>query len=873
MTDTSAIKIRRDLMFRLSYSGSDNVAFHQNLNTSIKYEICDFIVKVTNKRNDRIRYGMLVDIEDAGALWENCYLLEIPTVLTSTKEVENKQIDIIKKYIIEMRAKWNVFYKAFKKNDQKEMTIDEFDNIQRTISSADGRWQLLRTFRKNSKYYKPFTTSLLGTQYKEHTKETMKKELLKMRMSFFVGEEYSIDVDWAFPYICFNDDRKIAHFKMKNESAGLDKIYYPFHDFSSGQNKDLNLDNLIKVDEYNTFSSDSPGISLKPNFYTLFSYYTYLIDEIEKLKQENVDELKVYYNSIVNLNIIREKMLNNSPLKDMQDQDIENLIVNNMERWKNREGGTIDSGFLGSEEGNIASVACGLHDIDDTITVFTEIIKDENVNGRNKKRSEDIEFISYQLFKSMNKETNKFVKPLFENLWAFNKDIFGFDLFFEKANNLISQSEHADAMIENYMKDNLFEHKVLNEPTIGANDEKKPNPFLWENAVYRSDVILPKIWLLYNQRYDVIKNLKNIGENADISKRITDSTPHSGQVNSNFLDNHMPEDPLTNRGTSNVSDILPHNRNKALANYLLGGNKIDNIGKMEEEIAKCVDKYIGTKIYKDTPFAKLEQLHSEIYDIKYKFLKQNDIDIKGSISHLDGSVLVIVNLLIFNKALNELSKHSTIENHLKLYTVAFSVVSDVGNLAASRFFGVQATLSKKALSKISHVAARKSALTLGRLEFAAGGVGGVLGIVWSAYDCVSSLTDRRYKDSILDSISGIGCGISMVGLLLDSTVIGIVPGLTCNVIGTAIILASQFIKYNNSWSGEIEDTCQGILGDNLELGGMGDMEKWFEEFEQKTVRLQWLSNDEIREIGLITKRVKEFIYDMDTYDYITVPNN
>ncbi|MEZ5504697.1 MAG: hypothetical protein R3F38_01400 [Gammaproteobacteria bacterium] len=209
-------QIRTDLMFQFENSDLGD--------TYLSYHLNDFIVrveKVVGGGDGEVRYGVMLDFENDDTVFKKSYILEIPASSRSQEARKKEQESVIVEYINQMRDRFSGFYASA----MKAGTVDEFDKAKRSIASADGKWNIVRQFRKQrlSKFLDWIVNKDIGSR------QDAEEYLVRNRMAFETNQEYIVSVDWAVPYICYKDSHKVSHF---DGGYGNGSLFYPFHNFA-----------------------------------------------------------------------------------------------------------------------------------------------------------------------------------------------------------------------------------------------------------------------------------------------------------------------------------------------------------------------------------------------------------------------------------------------------------------------------------------------------------------------------------------------------------------------------------------------------------------------------------------------------------------
>ena len=866
----NSILMKNDITFTIDFSKTLNLATENEKFLFKGYD--DYLVRLENIKTEEVRYGIMVNFYEYGNFGKECYLLEIPvdSGLTGRKR-EQKQAETIKNYIDEMRKNWMNFYGKETKAEQ-DQTITEFDRIEKSKKSAYGRWNYMRNFKNISWAYNSASKWFFKITHRLRRSE-LKEKILFYRMPLKVGAKYKITLDWSIPYICFDDGWSVSHFKKENRIAhGNDKTFYPFHDFHGASNKKFTK---FEIKE------NTKNLKCKPHLYTFLSFYSHVIDIIDRLSNQCYWELEHYYTYVQKLGVIQNILTSLGPLKNYSQEDFDKLINSDtINKW---------DGDIDDDKNYDLDLARGITDIRELINIYSEIIIKENKDGRNASKSQDIEFCSGILMDTFFK--NKDVEKCYEDLWAHNYDVYGVDLYVERICELIIQTIFKEEFYRDILKKNLYEHDVLNDSKIGASDNGL-DVELWANMFYRGTNILVHTWTLYYNVREIAEEIsfKN-SKNIDLKHRIIPKpSHHEGDIATWIMD----EMGIGKNGM--YDDFYPRwklsdPQIRKLTNYLLEGNKIDKLKKAEALLAEGIKAILGNGTYQAVPFDKIEKINWLAKRIKYDLMKEQGIDLKKlNIDKPGGVAIASVNMLIAAVAFsNAYGDSGTTEMKLRAWTVALSVTSDIGNVIA-KYYGIQATLSRKTLQEMAKngmkIGARRAALGLGILEGVGGSVGGLLGAAWYGYDMVGDLHKGNKKDAVAHSAAAIGCLIAASALIFPPA------AAVLAIVGFLVVATAEVIRIFRMLSTEVEDYCRKLYGNEFdinkisanEIRGLDRLRLWQEELDDEKVVLPFglnydkrgfsiwnIINEDTTDIGYLeklTKRVDSFLTDWDLFDNV-----
>ena len=842
MTDTTP-RFRADLKFTFDDYGLGMQMANYHLN--------DLIVQVEKKgANDEIRYGLMVEFESDDGYWTNNYIIEIPVPAGPPAERKAAQEDLIKQYITEMRDKFQSFFDS----STRTTTADEIHKVEQSLNSVEGQWDILRKFRQQHLVH--FAKWLVNIEKLDD--ETYFK-LVSNRMIFEEGAEYYITVDWAVPYITFEKEHLVDHFDTQSPHADH---YFPFHNFHWQK---LDLSSEVKIPKQDDYTySHLTGITLKPNNYALFSYYSYLIDEIHGLQEANYQNVKHYHQYAINLSQIQNIIFKHSPLSKCSEQQVEDYIKQHNDKW---DGDTPDHDD--DKPGrHIAALARGFTDLSATQAIIGEIIEREAEQGRNQRNQGKIIQFSYSLKASL--WDNPFARDNYSDLWAFNRDRFGIDLFLAKLMKLLADTEVGKDICQKYLVEMLYEHPALEETYQGVTADQregKINISEWGNIFYRSHNLLFNTWMQFYKWREGTNSLRK----HVYATKIGSQTPTPGHIAKWIGENEIFPNSIA--GSSTPSQLydrweLSDVKMRKLADYLLGGNKTSKLIAVEEAILDEIKILFSGQSFKEIPFDKIDELHAKILTVKNDLLTQKLNLPTDRISKTLDYGSAAVNSLLTVMAYSNASKSKSNEAWLRAHTTAIGLLSDVGNSIAT-MRGVTVSLNRSVLSTASGTA-RLAGSTLGRLQLIGGGVGGVLGAVWSSWDAFNNFYEGNSKDAILDTISAVGCMIGTVGLFLDATVIGLVPGIILNIVSFLTVLVAQLLKYFRTFSGKYEDYVNFLYGKDLEEGGINRLRLMEDEIEDDLVKIPFEMSygPGLKELTALLERVDDFLGDWDTFDEI-----
>lgn len=837
----NAYQIRTDLLFQF-----DNTQLGESY---LSYNLNDFLVrveKISPESENEVRYGVMLDFEKDDTIFKKSYLLEIPVSATTSESRKAAQEEIIKQYIAEMRDKFQSFYAQ----ETTAGTVDEFDKMERTLNSADGKWNIIRKFRKQ--HLTRFLDWLLIKSISSKT--DAEKYLVQNRMAFETHQEYLISVDWAVPYICFKEDHKVSHF---NGGYGNANLYHPFHNFA-WQSEEYCTKISVEADKDYARQYER-GIAIKPSNYSLFAFYSHVIDEICYLQQENYQAIKPYYVYIQNLNSIRSLLTQFGPVAKLSENELEAL---NLERTEDWDGDTSDD-WWGDHN---ADFARGLTDISEAIELFNGVVLQESKTGRNANRSVQIEALAYNLKNAL--LDNQYATSNYSDLWAFNLDGFGIDLFIEKTLTILSQMPYAEEIYNDFLKESLYEHKILDE-TIEKGDRPDIDIMEWGNILYRSDNLTFNLWMSF---YPIREKIVNLHKGHHFTYKVAHQTPHPGKIDQWIIDNAIAPQSLlgtearvgTNTAPQDYTEWkLSDEQIRKLTNYLLGGGQIEELKSIEADLSSKIKQLLGTVSFKDVPFDRIEELHRHLLELKESLVEKLPAPDLGRIQHGLNFSAAGINLLLARITYdNAYAPGASLEAKLRAHTLAIGVFSDVANTIA-KFKGIEATLIRTAAKK----AGARTAISLGAIEFLGGGVGGVLGAIWFVIDGFRAFDDGLLEHSALDLISAAGCIIGAAGLAAHGSIIGIPAGIACNIIGFSLVLIAQLLKYTRVFISAPEEVSRKIISSALEDGGVDKFKHFHNEMDSINLELP-TSLPRFDYAEELIERITNFIMDWDTFDSV-----
>jgi len=712
----------------------------------------------------------------------------------------------------------------------------------------------LKQFWTSPSKYKSFFIWLCENNFKKtlSSEQTFELDFGEHLIELVINETYELYLDWALPYICFSEKYKVGVFKGVR---GKD-WFYPFHNF---QPHGYGQGTTITVREKDHNYTHSNIIRLKQTNYSLFAYWFILIQKVEILRWESLKALEPYFQYINNLGAIESVFLNYGPLSKMTPSQIEKMIHDPNFEWT---GHVSNTWFDSWKVEHIYQLAHGLLDIVALKHFFTAVIKKETITGRNANRTVQIEYLAHLLLELW---SGAEFRKLFDELWAFNQDIFGYDLYNLKTHQIVSQSKEADIVYKSFMKENLFEHSIIDNPTHGY-ETNSPDPFHWANQAYRTSNTLHEFIMFY---YHVRQGLISAKNASILQREILPKTPSSGNLHAWVITEKSLDSSPGLAGHGTPSQLyqewrLNDKEIRKLANYLLRGNKLDDIKAVEADIVKGIRDIIGNRSFREVPFDEFDKIHEMALDVKKKFLLRNNIDIKrpGKFE----SAAVVLNIVIAAISIHHAHDSDwSPEETLGACSAILAASTDIG-VFVGKIYAIEATLSRSALQAIPKLGIRYLSMGLGTAKLIAGGAGGIIGIVWCSLDSGKGYLKGYRKDATLDAISAVGCAITTVGLFLDATVVGAVPGIACNILGFLILICAQAAKYFRWWSEELEDYCKRLYCESLEDGGMKRLEFWENEYEEAKVLWPPEMFKGWKELEEFIERVDTFLVDMDTYD-------
>lgn len=850
----NAIQVRADVVFQFS-----DQSFHP---ARLTYQYQDFIVRVEKETplGKQVRYGILVDFPDDGGYWQKCYIVEIPVEAAAVNARQQAQEALINQYIDEMREKFQQWHYE-QTNAVDGMTIDAYDKLQRRLKSVDGRWNLYRQFREN--HLVPFSQWLLNQRFDDP--EARQQFLVRNRMTFEVDEGYLISVDWPAAYICYEQPQRVAHFK---DGQGDDKLFRPFHNYA--WQKEALATRFSVQRDYSYSSVYKEGFTLKPNNYTLFAFYCQVVDQICKLQHENAEEIKHYHTYVQNLSAIEAILMKHGPLQDVSSEQLEALLAKRTPDW---DGDTADHD---NREEHLAHFAWGLSDLIEAKNMFSDIIYQESIAGRNKDRSMDIEILARSLCNAF--LLNEQARACHEDLWAFNFDQYGIDLFTHKILSVLCTMKDAELVYNEFLKAALYEHPILDDPKLGHKDHAI-DPEHWGNLLYRSGNILTDVMVSY---YGIREEVEQLKRGAFFYEKVVPDTPHTGQIDQWLMDNVVRQQDVSYQpGYKADASTAPQNYTRwrlndeqvrKLANYLAGGNKIEQLKGVEASLAKEIYRIFGQVDFKALPNSKISELHARVLELKENLI--NDVpELRAPSAAVHGlnfglaGLNLLMSSVVMSNAYSEdenaqLTDSERLEKQLRAWSMMVGVFSDIGN-AFARTVGIEATLVR---ASAGYGVRGAVSVGLGRLQILGGGVGGVLGFIWFAMDARENAKIGFHKDAILDRISAVACLLGTASLFTSGTAVGVFIGVACGLASFALVLMVQIVKYFKLHMGDVERLCKTLFGSALPKGGM-DRLRAIEPIAETDDRILKHFEKEAGASALLDK-VKRFIDNWDTFDLV-----
>lgn len=864
----TAAEIRQDLRFNVDY-GMGRRTFDDDSDDLVLYNFADLLVQVSWYQDGmtHVRYGVLVDFEESAQFGEAGYVLEIPTTETDPEKITEAQVEKIKTYIRQMRAEFKKLLEHARKGGSDEALLhDHWLQIQKWLESPEGRWELLVGFHDNvvpgsmpladadrkgtggeasPSKYKSFyhwliekEPSLAQLQRADITSiDDVTADLQRFWMPFVVGRKVSMSVDWPLPYIAFADDYRVAHFDISHKDP---EFFWPFRGFLS------NFDDVTEFTAPSPRSYADKTISLRPTMYTPLLYWAYLIRQIDLFKAQNTEALREYYTYLTNISLIRSVFAVYGPLRDLSVLEMVALRVEAERDQPDYDGGISDSWW---PEDHKEQIALGMVDLASMERLFAKVIAMQNKSGHHEcaNRTVRIESACRDLGGAF---LSAATRNWYERLWNHNTDDFGFDLFVLKAHSLLCVSAQADQMYA-FMRTHLYEHSLLDDPNASVKNPP-PDAGTWGSMGYRSVSVTCGLWSMY---YHVRE--KRIG---GVARR---STPGTGAMVDWF------------RASTPSLDVdwwLHDKGLRKLANYLMGGGKMQALKEAEAEVLRALYTELGpgTRTTGAISKAKLDSIRTGVIKAKFDDLfKEAGIDMERPGRAKMYGHLVLNTYIAAFAIKGALESDMDAEATIAAGAAALGLASDAfGYVLYKKYAGqVSATASRAVARQIavkSGAAAARAALAVGGFEALFGGAGGLLGIVMYGFAAVTDYSAGRRKDAILDGIAAAGVAITMTGLFLDSTVVGVVPGIVCNVIGVAMIIVAEVIKIFNLWENEPETYCQALFTNALDDSppGMKALRKWLDDFRG----IYWGDTPSIPDADKLSRRVKELMSNADTFD-------
>ncbi len=870
-------EIRRDLLFNVKYPTG---LLFEGEEIEARYNLADLIVQVFWLQDGtwHERYGVLVDFESTAKLGEKSYILEIPTTESESEKITEAQKAKVKEYIDEMRIEWKTLLRHVEWSGEA-MLHDFWLQLDKWLNSVEGRWDLLMAFHDNTmpgsmplnplsrqenggkstpSKYKSFYHWLVA---KEPTLKELQRvdissaegaapELQRYWMPFLVGREVYVNVDWPVPYMCYAESTNVAHFET---NSGSEKFFYPFHNF-------LTNFECSKVTPPSSWWKPDAEIGLCPTHYTPLLQWAHLIREIDRKKAESYKKLEPYYIYMTNIGLIESIFATYGPLRDLSTDDLVTLGQEASIAQPDYDGGVNDWDWCPVKHKQ--QIALGLQDLIDCQRLFASIVKYENRNGVNSTRSTEIEARCYELAGAFDSAISK---HWYEDLWRHNIDPFGYDLFLLKTHSLLGQSHLSDEIYYSWARSHIYEHPTLDD--LGADvGFKEPRAKAWFDQAYRSAEIVSTLWQVYYGARD--KALR-----ASAMHSAKSSTP-SAEMIANWFRHSTPSAPV---------DWWLHDRgSRKLVNYLLGGNKMKELAAIEEDILRSIDEIVGNSARTKgaIPKATLDRIRESVIKAKLKgILSEGGIDLdQPKVTTMP--IQIVINLFVVGVVWHAAEKTQwNSEAKLMVMAAGLGLTADTMSYVAFKRWGIQGTLSRsaikraaqKGMGKLASVTATRAAAALGAAEFIAGGVGGALGVVMYGFSAVSNYSAGQRKDAVLDGLAAAGCALTTAGLFLDATVVGVVPGVVCNIVGIAMMVVAEVTKHFSLWENEPEEYCKALYTAKLTVTPPG-----MESFD-------WLLDDfphyfgkefSVKEAKEMVGRVHELLSNWDTFDNFadSIPN-
>lgn len=838
------------------------------------YHLQHCIVRVETCSNlpyPEVRYGIMLaspsDLKKRnkrGFYPNRSYIFDIPVKAHSPKERQLEQEALIKDYLSAMRKNFKDVYQAIthiendpnidittrvdkqikqateteKKNNAQissDSKRDDSSNIATRIktqdpvlypvNTSDGKWGVLKAFRYSRDY--PDVAEWFVKKFLPRGASYSSESLQCYAMTFQEGQEYAIAVDWLDAYITFDDEKKANLIKQASNDAetSLKEAFYPFYNFSQQQDPEMCTRLTLNATHINLLSEDpNYSLPLMPGYYTLYGFYSRAIDAFLQ-KQESLSRLtQTYQGYIQHLNILHSILKQQGPLRDISDDQLK--IIREAEPRENWNGIPVD--YQKDPEQHIKDFNQGLLDIEEAIALFSQVIAAEGSKGDPSIVRDELMQLAKVLFDSFwirdDPRVNKtnYTKLCYDKLWRFNTDTFGFDLVTEQMLHLLRDTDQAENIYTSYLAPNLYGNKRLDRTDSGvsysASDED------WLNILYRATNVSTATWVRYYEFHEV----KLMG--ASLSKAELAQTLHDYQQRvEEQRKNHKSSKKHIRRFVKGGAKykpnklkqplIMPDRQLEKFANYLLGGSQEKKLNTLKNEMLTELRKLLKNVDLKQLSHKEQDALLQRAIETKKDLMTKNFPEYSSTASDISNRVITVVNMVLARFAFTNFNHNVSrdggdVEGYLRMYSFSIGLVSDIANTYYFSKHGISPTLSHQAAREMTGTIGKTSAAhmarSLGLFQAIGGGAGGLLGVYWSLSDASNNFFSGAYNNTILDSISAVGCMLSVWSLAFYASAFGAWLGFALNVTGFILVFGSQLAKAAHTFDPEMKSYCASI---------------------------------------------------------------
>ncbi len=808
-----------------------------------------------------IRYGVMLSFDSSGVGKDNV-MIEIPVAPGLLKcDREERQREIITEYITAMREAWQTFLRNAPAN---RVQIDCGTFVDMTRDSVEGRAGLLRAFQASDDYksfFNWFFPTALGFEEGQVAEDNaeLKAEVLRHQMQFIAGRTYTASLDWAFPYCCYREPWQVACF-----DGGESSSFYPFFNFG-----DMSIVTKLSTKFTPQLNTDDRHFrqKLKPSHYTLFLFYTQLIEKIAKLEQESLKLVEPYYLYVGALGALNKKLIENGPLSQLTAENKHKLAL----MWYSRDDKSDWTGEVDDREGwwgdnterHAQQLLRGSADIVKLQNAFSGIIHGEEIFGRNKTRKMDSVVVLYALLNNFVSDTSAICK---EELWQFNTDDYGTNLMLARLVDVLGSSpETRNSFYQKVLKPQVFEAEFRADDSSEIEDQRKKMLFVGGPSSGAASLLMKTLAEFYPLRAGELEiaHQKVFVQTHGISSSGPSLSGVAGSV-----------DGLYNGGSAGRV-VIPDPHFTRISSQLLGVNPggaalAGDLYKAQVKVAEEIKRIFGERS-SDTvgmnrshiTAEKLQKISDFTEDVKndlYNKIPQDKIaaSYKNQRQVGGSAALALISAALTAVAYANLPEDADADNYdmdmLRFASTSLSMGSDVVG-AVGTYYGIAARA--EAINATSSIKmAAKGVKFMGAF---AGGVGAL----WFLWDGYQDVQNGNEKDAALNVVSGIAAGVGAAiggGILLA----GSVAAAPVVIVLLGVVIAAQLLKSFRVFSSEMEDFARSLLTDPLDKNGMDQFKHFLNEYEEGL--LPTVRADHEKDRSELLERVIRFIDDPDTYD-------